>query len=130
MSNKQQAKPNQIDVQRTFSIRGFARHGTVSDDRAAVASVYESSVWGGGHVWLNVEGEAQLSSEQPPRPCAGIPGGVAPGSVAAHLSREQAIGVRDMLNDWLKFEDELEAHEAAEAQKVSDAGEPPSEAPA
>lgn len=86
-----------------FSERGFAQYGTVEyhydpRDKEEVR-VYESSSAEVDAVWLDVSGTAHLTG--PVEAVAGIPFGVAKGSVSAHLVLEEAIAVRDLLDEWI-----------------------------
>lgn len=88
-------------VEHEYSERGFARWRGVETDRGERVDVYESSAASGPHLWLSIAGEAHL--DVAPRPHPGIAGGVATGSLAAHLTLEQAQQVLAHLSAAVAF---------------------------
>jgi hypothetical protein len=89
----------------TVSNRGFKYWDTVEVDRGAFVRVYESSAAREEPcLWLNIEGEAHLS--EAPRPIAGIDGGVANGSMSAHMTLSQAKIVYERLGEAIAAQQE------------------------
>jgi hypothetical protein len=84
-----------------LNARGFAKFGDVVTSYGEIVGVYESSSAEGRYVWLSTRGQAHL--EGPVQPWAGIPHGIAPGSVSAHMTVAQATAVRDALTEWLDW---------------------------
>ena len=73
------------------SNRGFYQHlDDFPTDYGALVSVYESSSAEGPKVWLSIN--------QPP---PAHPGALEEARAVAHMTREQAIVVRDALTEWI-----------------------------
>jgi len=80
---------DELEHEFTVSDRGFKHWEPIEVDRGAIVRVYESSAARDVPcLWLNVAAEAHL--DEPPRPHAGIPAGVARGSISAHMTLDQA----------------------------------------
>lgn len=78
-----------IDI--TPNARGFHRYGEpVETSYGHKVSVYESSAANGPHVWLNVSKDFNRG-----------PGDLPECDVAAHLSLDQAIAIRDRLTAFI-----------------------------
>jgi hypothetical protein len=94
--------------------RGFVHWTPIKTTCGHEVKVYESSAaTTPAHMWLAIEGEAHLEGE--PKPHAGIPFGIAQGSIAAHLSYEQALRTHASIGAW------LERHKAGFATARADA---------
>lgn len=61
--------------------------------------VHESSAASGPHVWVTLDGKAHLTG--PNERLQGLPYGMAPGKLSAHLGIREAQKLRDALDEWL-----------------------------
>ena len=86
---------------KTFTHRGFGVYlNDMPTDYGDTVSVSESSCATDYRAWLRVRGVAHLTGN--PEAHAGISHGIATGSIAAHLTVEQARSIRDALTTWLE----------------------------
>lgn len=79
--------------------RGFLGYGKFTDSYGNEVTVHESSAAMGPHCWVRIEGEAHLREN--PRPFVGLPYGLAHADQSSHLTVDQAIKLRDALNEFI-----------------------------
>jgi hypothetical protein len=92
------------DMQPKYSDRGFAFWEPIKASYGAEIDVHESSAAAGPHLWINIEGDCHLTDAPPRTP--GIPGGVAKGSAAAHLTMDAARALRDQLDAAIRHSED------------------------
>lgn len=84
-----------------YSDRGFAHDEPIASTYGATVRVYESSAAAGPHIWLSIVGTAHLEPGVQTEDRAGTR--TCPGSVAAHLTVEQAKAVRKSLKRLIEI---------------------------
>lgn len=88
-----------------YSDRGFAQFGEeIMTSYGDTVRIYESSAAAGPHIWLKLKGMAHLRG--PSEFLAGVEHGMAPGDIAAHMTLEQAVQIRDRLTKAIEFSKE------------------------
>jgi hypothetical protein len=87
-------------IERTFTERGFAIHGSeVKTQYDHLLRVQESSAASYEACWLFIEGDGSVEGDI--RPHTGYKIGIAPVSVGVHMNEEQVLALRERLDDWL-----------------------------
>jgi hypothetical protein len=91
----------------TYSPRGFAFWEPTPSTYGAPVSVYESSAATAPHLWISIDGECHISGDVVPfNDISGLVRSKGAGSIAAHLTMDQARDVRDKLDAAIHHSEE------------------------